>query len=82
MSSTNVTLQPELELFERHRLELLARASGKFALVKGSDIVGTFETEGDAIREGYQRFGNHPFLVKHVVEADVPLNFASFNLGV
>jgi hypothetical protein len=61
---------------------LLERAAGQYALVKGADIVGTFETEAEAIREGYQRFGNEAFLVKHVLEADVPLNFASFNLGV
>jgi hypothetical protein len=26
--------------------------------------------------------GNEAFLVRHVVEAEVPLNFTSFNLGV
>jgi hypothetical protein len=82
MSSTTVTLQQELEVFERHRFELLDRAAGKYVLVKGLDIIGTFETEAEAIREGYQQFGNDAFLVKHVLEADVPLNFASFNLGL
>jgi hypothetical protein len=82
MNANPVTLQPELEVFERHRFELLERAAGKYVLVKGPDIIGTFETEVEAIREGYQRYGNDAFLVKHVLEADVPLNFASFHLGV
>jgi hypothetical protein len=80
--SGTITLQTELDQFERLRLSLLDRASGRFALVKGRDLVDTFGSEAEAIREGYRRFGNEPFLVKHIVEADVPLNFTSFNLGM
>lgn len=71
----------EIEYFERHRLELLSRAPGKFALVKRETLVGIFETEVDAVRAGYQQFGNEAFLVKHIVEADLPLNFTALNLG-
>jgi hypothetical protein len=63
-----ITLQAELEAFERLRFSLLDRAPGKYALVKGQDLIDAF--------------GNEPFLVKHIVEADVPLNFTSFNLGM
>jgi hypothetical protein len=77
-----ITLQTELEAFERLRLSLLDRAPGKYALVKGKDLVDAFATEAEAIREGYRRFGNEAFLVKHIVEADVPMNFTSFNLGM
>jgi hypothetical protein len=80
--SEPVVLSSELDFFEHHRMEWLDRAAGKYALVKGSELIGLFETETEAIRAGYQRFGNEAFLVKHVVEADVPLNFTSFNLGV
>jgi hypothetical protein len=81
-TSGALTLQTELEVFERLRLSLLDRAAGKYALVKGSDLVDTFGSESEAIREGYRRFGNEPFLVKHIVVADVPMNFTSFNLGM
>jgi len=81
-TSGTITLQTELDVFERLRLSLLDRAPGKYALVKGSDLVDTFGSEAEAIREGYRRFGNEAFLVKHIVEADVPLNFTSFNLGM
>jgi len=80
--SEAITLQSELDFFENHRLELVDRASGKYALVKGSELVGVFETETEAIRAGYQRFANDGFLVKQIVEADVPLKFTSFDLGV
>ena len=82
MTTSTIALQAELEEFERLRMTLVDRAPGKYALVKGNDLVGTFSTELEAIREGYRRFGNEPFLVKHIVEADVPLNFTSFNLGM
>lgn len=75
-------LQQELEFFDRERLDLVARASGKYALVKGSELIGIFDTELDAVRAGYHKIGNEAFLVKHIVEADVPLTFTSFNLGV
>jgi hypothetical protein len=80
--SATIELQTEIEAFERLRLGLLDRAAGKYALVKGSDLVDIFGNEAEAIREGYRRFGNEAFLVKHIVEADVPLNFTSFNLGM
>jgi hypothetical protein len=82
MTAATLTLQTELDEFERLRITLLDRAPGKYALVKGHHLVDTFGTELEAIREGYRRFGNEPFLVKHIVEADVPLNFTSFNLGM
>jgi hypothetical protein len=74
-------LQHELRYFERHRLDLLARAPGKYALIKGSELAGTYDSESEAVGAGYRRFGNEPFLVKHIVEADLTLTFATFNLG-
>jgi hypothetical protein len=80
--SVALALQTELDAFERLRLNLFDRAAGKYALVKGGDLVDTFGSESEAIREGYRRFGNEAFLVKHIVQADMPMNFASFNLGI
>jgi len=77
-----VALQSEVDAFERIRLNLLDQAPGRYALVKGCNLVDTFGSEAEAIREGYRRFGIEAFLVKHVVVADVPLNFTSFNLGM
>lgn len=71
------TLQTEVDTFESLRITLLDRAPGKYALVKGCALVETFSTELDAIREGYRHFGNEAFLIKHIVEADVPITFGS-----
>ena len=75
-------LATEVRYFNEHRAELLEAAAGKFALVKDEALIGTFDSETAAIRHGYQTLGNVPFLVKQVTEADIPLTFTSFNLGV
>ena len=83
MPATHATeLDTELRYFDEQRLQLLKDAAGKFALVKGKALIGVFDSENAAIRYGYETLGNVPFLVKRITEADIPLNFTSFNLGV
>ena len=82
MPAAALELEKELRFFEAHRLELMRDAAGKYALVKGAALLGIYDAELDALRAGYRRLGNEAFLVKHIVEADVPLNFTTFNLGV
>jgi hypothetical protein len=75
-------LATEIEYFEEHRAALVEEAKGKFALVKGDELLGMFDTEAEAIRHGFRTLGNVPFLVKQITEVDIPLNFTSYNLGV
>ena len=82
MAAPVLELESELRFFNDHRRELLETAAGKFALIKGNELLGTFDSENAAVRYGYQTLGNVPFLVKQVTEADIPLSFTSFNLGV
>jgi len=77
-----IELETELRFFETHRAELVREARGKYALVKGEQLIGVYEDPNAAIRAGYEHFGNEPFLVKEILEVDIPLNFTSFNLGV
>lgn len=72
----------ELETYEKHRGQLLATAEGKFVLISGDKIRGVFESESDAIRQGYLQLGNVPFLVKQVLEVEDVLNFVSNLLAV
>ena len=75
-------LDEELRTYEKHRSELLNEAEGKFALIKADRVVDVYESQEDAVKRGYQEFGNEPFLVKQVVEVEVPLNFTTFQLGL
>jgi hypothetical protein len=75
-------LEAELKTYEEHKPELLARARGQYVLIKGSQVVETFTSEEDALKRGYQDFGNQPFLVKQIADVEVPANFTSFLVAV
>jgi len=75
-------LKTELKTFEEHREELLGRASGDFALVHNSEVVGTYKSKEDAITEGYRRFGNVPFLVKQILAVDTSEDFTSNHIAI
>jgi len=76
------TLEKELQTYDANKVELVSNFEGKFALVKDDEVVGVFDTEFDAIRQGYKRFGPVPFLVKQIVEFETPLYFTSDLLAV
>jgi hypothetical protein len=75
-------LDVELKTYEKHREELLGSAEGKFALIRGDEVVGVFDSKMDAIAQGYKHFGNVPFLVKQVLKVEVPQDFVSNHLGI
>jgi hypothetical protein len=45
---------------------LLEQYKDRYVLIKGDDVIADFESRGDALREGYKRFGHEAFLVKKV----------------
>lgn len=75
-------LDIELKTYEQNRDHLLATAENKFALVHNKQVIGVYDSKMDAIAQGYQQFGNVPFLVKQIVKIEMPQNFVSNLLGV
>ncbi len=75
-------LSEEMATYAAHREELLGRARGKYVLIREDRVLGEFESRQDALQRGYEEFGSTPFLVKRVVETEVPFNFTSFQLAV
>ena len=65
-------LDNELKTYEQHREQLLGNAEGKFVLIHKDQVIGVYDSKMDAIAQGYQQFGNVPFLVKEVVKIEVP----------
>jgi hypothetical protein len=64
-------LEEELKYFDSIRADLLAKNhEGKFALVKGANLIGTYDKPEDAYAEGVKRFGAESFLVKEVLQTD------------
>ena len=60
-----MALEEEQATYRARLAELLAD-EGKFVLIHGADIVGTYSTSQEAMREGYERFKLEPFLVRRI----------------
>lgn len=62
-----IELKAEIETFETERDNLVKSGNtGKFVVIKGSEIFDVFNTYEDALRQGLKKYGNVPFLVKEV----------------
>ncbi len=60
-----MALEKELATFKA-KLPELKDHEGKFVLIHGDEVVDTFTSYDDAIKEGYSKFGLEPFLVKQI----------------
>ena len=61
-----MALEKELETYKLKLPELKAE-EGKFVLIQGSKVVGTYTSYEDAMKEGYATFGpSTSFLVKQI----------------
>lgn len=63
-------LEAELRLFEGRLAEWFIHHEGKYALVKGGEIAGFFDTAENAYGEGVRRWGIAPFLIRQVLSED------------
>ncbi len=70
MSGEEIPLKREYAHYLTIKSNLLSQSTGKFALIKGEELVGIFDTDADAYRAGLGKFGNVPFLVVHVQEGE------------
>ena len=60
-----MALEKELATYYK-KLPELKDSEGKFALIHGDELADLFSSYDDAIKEGYNRFGLTPFLVKQI----------------
>ena len=75
MTGTNeAPLARELATYAR-QLAALSGDEGKFALIAGDEVLGVFDTYGDALTAGYQKRGLEPFLVKQISTVEIVANF-------
>lgn len=75
-------LHVELRYFQEQREHFLAEHSGKYALIKGKTLVGTFDTHEAAYEHGVARFGNVPFLIKAVRKHDEVVRLPALAMGL
>ena len=60
-----MALEKELETY-KNKLPELKQDEGKYVLIRGDEVIDTYTSYEDAIKEGYRRFNLEPFLVKQI----------------
>src|SRR5437588_5102291 len=58
--------------YARARDRLVRDHLGKFAVVHQDEVAGVYETLGEAILEGYRRFGDVPIIFKEIRPEEPP----------
>jgi len=75
-------LRDEIEFFEKSLPEWMKQHRGKYALVKGHELVDVFDTAENAYVSGVERFGNVPFLVRLISHEKPEVHLPALTLGV
>ena len=75
-------LEQERNFFSTHQAEWEKTYPGKFVLVKGDSLVGTFDDAESAVAEGARQFGTEPFLVRRVNDKEETVYIPALALGI
>ena len=63
-------LEKEFSFYRDNKKQFLKEYKGKFIVIKGSEIIGVFNEEIEAIEETKKNYELGTFLVQHVREND------------
>ena len=78
-----MALETELKHYESIKEELLKHHEGKYALIIGEKLIGTFDHREEAYNKGIQQRGNVPMLIKRIsAEDDPPSTNLALHLGL
>lgn len=64
-----MALEKELATYQA-KLPELKQHEGKYVLICGDEVVDTFMSYEDALKEGYKKFGLKQFLVKQILSIE------------
>jgi UDP-2,3-diacylglucosamine pyrophosphatase LpxH len=68
-TGTRMALERELATYAQQKNNLLAD-EGKFVVIHGDTVVGTYTSYEDAVKVGYEKCGLRDFLVKKIESAE------------
>jgi hypothetical protein len=63
-------LEQEIRWFDEQREHLVATYFGKFLVIKGDKVIGSFDSAQTAYEAGLKAFGTDQFLVKQALPTD------------
>lgn len=75
-------LDTERQFYSENLAKWLGQYPGKFVLVKGRELIGTFDTDKDALSQGARLYGLDPFLVRRVQEHQEEVSIPALTLGI
>jgi hypothetical protein len=82
MNGVAPQFEEELKAFEARKPELLSVAEGKFAVFKGSEYLGVFDSPAAAYDAAVSKFGDVPFLVRQVRKVERMEQAPALSLGL
>ena len=65
-----VQLQTEFDYYLKNQKKLLKEHEGKFIVIKGEDIIGTYDDEMTAYQESLKSNKEGTFLIQHCLPGD------------
>ena len=68
-------LEQELKTYLGILPELISE-QGKYVVIRGAEVAGTWETYDDALQEAYRRYHRPPFLVKKIEAVEQMFSFS------
>ena len=74
-------LAQELETFLTYQPEWLRTDPGKYALIKGEEVLGLYDRQEDAFAEGYRHFRRKAFMVQRIQESFDTYYFGGSGIG-
>ena len=77
-----MALDREVKYYEANKKDLLKKHNGKFVLIKGDRLVGSFDSEKSAYEAGLKEFGNQAFLIKRVSKKEDTSQNPALVLGI
>ena len=75
-------LATELAFYDASRAQLLSAHRGKYALIKGKELIGVFDSSEAAVNEGTAKFGLEPFLVKLIIDVEPEAQYPALVVGL
>lgn len=76
-----MVLETEVAFYNSQKKDWLQHYEGKFALIKGRELLGTYTTWEEAFNDGVQKLGNVPFLIRQVQEKEEIVQFPALAVG-
>jgi hypothetical protein len=77
-----MALEIEIERYKELLPELLPSSEGKFAVIKGRDLIGVFDDMDEGYRAALDKYGVTHFLLRPIRAVEPMLDLTNLHLGL